>query len=161
MVYPTVALMLLAGGALILAAGFDIVRFQIPDVFALVILVSGLAHCLITRSSLPSHAAAPIVTLMAGLLVFRAGIMGGGDIKLLVATAAWTGLAGLMPLLIAISLAGGVVAMILFLARATTANFGKSSTLPVLQAGAPIPYGVAIALGSLAWAGMASPFIDA
>ena len=142
-------LALLAGMSLALAAGFDLARFTIPDIFAPAILVTGVAHALVTGASLAPHLAAPVLTLAAGLVVFRVGFMGGGDVKLLVGVAGWSGLAGLGSVMLAISVAGGLLAVVVALARCAAKIVPPPQTLRVLQGGAPLPYAVAIAAGCL------------
>ena len=144
-------LMLVAAAAIVAAAVFDTARFIIPDTLSLAVLVAGIGHCAVTGAGLPSHLAAPLVMLAAGLVVFHAGVMGGGDVKLLVGVAAWSGLEGLLPVVAAVSVAGGGLAIGVVLARrvAVAAAIARPR---VLRQGAPLPYGVAIAVGSLGWA---------
>ena len=156
MIDPAQGLVVLAGLALALAAGFDLARFTIPDIFAAIILVTGVAHAMIADAPLALHLAAPVMTLAAGLVVFRAGVMGGGDVKLLVAVAGWTGLGGLASVMLAISVAGGMLAVVLVLARGAAKMFASTPMPRVLQGGAPLPYAVAIAVGSLGSAVLAA-----
>ncbi len=97
--------------------------------------------------------------IAAGLLVFllcfclfSAGIMGGGDAKLLTACALWYGLNGsLLAFLLYVSIMGGVLTVIVVVLR--------SWQRPLLAAGIPvlgllltakkIPYAIAIAAGAL------------
>jgi prepilin peptidase CpaA len=145
---PALMLMVLAGAALLAAAAYDIVCFTIPDRFSLLILVSGLAHGLFGGTDFLAHLAAPALVLAGGLALFHFGVMGGGDIKLLVALAAWTGFADLMTLLVATSLAGGGLALTLLALRHAATGFPGMACPRVLHHAAPIPYAVAIALGS-------------
>lgn len=75
----------------------------------------------------------------AGVLAFHAGVMGGGDVKLLAVGALWTGAAGAGPFLVATALAGGALALGFLIVR------------PKDAAGRPmsLPYGVAIAAGGI------------
>jgi prepilin peptidase CpaA len=157
-------LMVLAALALLAAAINDMVHFEIPDVLPLVILGSGLGYgALAPGFAWAGHLAAPALVLAAGLLVFRLGLMGGGDIKLLVAIAGWTGLAGLPAQLIAVVLCGGGLALLLLAARWLAARWlaaqrVQPARLPrLLQTGAPLPYAVAIAVGTGWWAFRAWP----
>jgi prepilin peptidase CpaA len=152
-------LMVLAAVALLAAALNDVVHFEIPDVLPLVIMGTGLGHGALTPGfDWAGHLAAPALVLAAGLLVFRLGLMGGGDIKLLVAIASWTGLAGLPAQLIAVVICGGGLALLLLAARWLAARRGQPARLPrLLQSGAPLPYAVAIAVGTGWWALRAWP----
>jgi prepilin peptidase CpaA len=150
----SVVLASLALGALIAAAVYDVVRFEIPDMLSIIILVTGLGHgALMPGFDWPSHLAAMALVFMVGLLVFQLGAMGGADIKLLVAIAGWTGLAGLAQQLTAVVLAGGGLALVLIAVRAVAAQGVAHEHLPrIAQRGAPLPYAVAIAAGTGWWA---------
>lgn len=101
--------------------------------------------------------------LLAGAafaIMFFMGGMGGGDVKLMAAIAAFTGLAYLPELLLATALAGGVFALILAVARGALGDtlrttFGglwpRSRTENVFpqRARLYLPYGVPIAVGAL------------
>ena len=88
------------------------------------------------------------IQLALGLVVFgvfavafAAGLMGGGDVKLLGALALWLPLLIMMKLLLVMSIAGGVLTTAMWIAH----RLRRSKT--VLE----IPYGVAIAFAGL-WA---------
>lgn len=80
---------------------------------------------------------AAVFAVFAGL--FALGWMGGGDVKLLGALALWLPLELLLKMLVAMSLAGGV----LTLAVVAVHRFRKLETSP------EVPYGVAIAAAAL------------
>jgi prepilin peptidase CpaA len=86
--------------------------------------------------------------LAVGTFMFGRGWMGGGDIKLLAASALWFNLADGWRLLVAIALAGGVEALIIILLRRLLpwSDAARSRALLLRRRG-PIPYGIAIALG--------------
>jgi prepilin peptidase CpaA len=93
---------------------------------------------------------AVFAALMAvGTVLFATGKLGGGDVKLFAATGLWFDLQGALTMLICVLLAGGVLALLVLGLRL----FGWSETarnrVPMLKAGGGIPYGVAIAAGSL------------
>ena len=132
------------------AAVDDVRRFAIADVWPIAICGLFIVHSLLAApASWPSHIAAPALVFVVGLIGFARGYIGGGDVKLLSAIAAWTGLGGLAVLLAATALAGGVLALLLIAARSTRLA-GKGPRL--LEKTAPVPYAVAIAAGTLAWA---------
>lgn len=81
--------------------------------------------------------AAIVLVLFAG--AFAAGVMGGGDVKLIAGLALWLPLMPLLNLLIVMSLAGGVVTLLMIAERRWRRGGG------VLE----IPYGVAIAFAGL------------
>lgn len=144
-VAAVVALLIIVGAAVI-----DIVRLEIPDTASLSVLGLALTFgLLVPHFSWWSHLAAPLMTFSIGVLMFSRGWLGGGDVKLMTAVAAWTGLADLFLFLTAMSLAGGILALGLLLARRLIAA-PTDSGAPVSRA-APLPYAVAIALGTLWW----------
>ena len=81
-------------------------------------------------------------------LMFLAGIFGGGDGKFYAAVASFFPLAGMLPLFVAITLVGLVLAIFWFLIkRIWRGKFDKKGDFGKL------PYGVAIGGGALAYAG--------
>lgn len=99
------------------------------------------------------HFAAGAVVLGATFSMFSLGVMGGGDAKLIAATAVWMGLNGhLMDYLLASALAGGVLALFIIIYRRSTlaASTGRNMFLRNLadpQKG--VPYGIALGIGGL------------
>lgn len=91
--------------------------------------------------------------LAIGVALFALGWIGGGDAKLLAAASLWLGWPALPAFLLATTLAGGALALLLLGLRA---QWVRAHT-PVLGGwldrlttpGAPAPYGVAIACGAL------------
>lgn len=139
----------------IIAAAWDMVKFEIPDTLSIVLIVLAAIYRLLTPGfNWLSHLLAPIGFFALGLLLFARGWFGGGDIKLITAISAWTGLGGMLPLLLGISLGGGVLALALIVARRI--NNARSS-MRILAADAPLPYAVAILAGAIWWASIAWP----
>jgi prepilin peptidase CpaA len=90
--------------------------------------------------------------LAVGFFLFSANIIGGGDAKLLAATAVWTGFQSfLMPFLYWTVIAGGVMAFGLLAARqfVKAAETNPSFLNHLLKKQNGIPYGVAIMFGGL------------
>ncbi|WP_416354495.1 A24 family peptidase [Sphingomonas sp. Leaf28] len=73
------------------------------------------------------------------LLVFHFGLMGGGDVKLIVALALWLPFPAYLSMLMVMSIAGGVVTIVMMAERIIKKT---SATIEV-------PYGVAIAFAGL------------
>jgi prepilin peptidase CpaA len=150
----------IAIAALLAAAMFDMWRFEIPDTLSWLLLGSAAGYGLATPGfGWLSHAAAPLLMFGIGLFVFSRGWLGGGDVKLMIALAGWTGLAGLPIQLALISITGGILALVLITLRASVAT---AATDPahwprLFRKDAPLPYAVAIAAGSFWWASKAWP----
>lgn len=98
------------------------------------------------------HVAVAIGMLALGFVLFSLGLTGGADAKLLAAASLWVGIDGLGRLLIYMALIGGLLAILVLIARglSTSAIAGK---LPWLIPGrwrdAPIPYCVAISIATV------------
>ena len=87
-----------------------------------------------------------VLLLFAAL--FAAGMMGGGDVKMLAAIALWLPAGALLWLLMVMALLGGVVTIVTLIHHRMTRRIGKVE----------IPYGVAIALAGL-WV-IGEPYIN-
>jgi len=148
------ALPLLAG-PLLVGAAWDLARFRIPNLVPAVLVALFPAAAWLTGWSgfaWGDHLLGGALGLALGLLAFGLRAMGGGDAKLFAAAALWVGLERLVVLMITTSLAGGVLTIALLALRQR--GFGaylaaKGAAFPVLERKAPIPYGVAIAVGCL------------
>ncbi len=154
------ALLALALLFLLAAAVADMRRFEIPDTFSIALIALAIAFGF-TQPDFPwlAHGAALLLMFALGALLFSLGWMGGGDVKVLTGTAAWVGLQGLLMQLAGVAIAGGLLALVLLLVRAG----GRIADVPdermprMFQAGAPLPYAVAIAGGTIWWAWRAWP----
>lgn len=140
--------------ALVAAAISDLARYEIPN-SASVALVAGFALVTITLplpAALAHLLAAGTVFAFAALL-FALGVCGGGDVKLLGATALWMGWSHLPSFLLLMALAGAALALMLLALRRLTASRVVVTTgirarrLFAKEAG--VPYGVAIAIAGL------------
>ncbi len=133
---------------------------------------SGIVIALVFRWLLlgwPGLASGLFAVLVTGaifFLLFAIGAMGGGDLKLMVSVAAWSGHEHFLYVLIAAALAGGLLSILYVVVKqgiGTTARnvfelvrFRLTSGLlphPVLNVSQPgtlrVPFGVAIAMGTL------------
>jgi prepilin peptidase CpaA len=142
--------------ALLVAAANDIYEFKIPNWVSLALFLAffGAAASIGAPGKLVLEGfLLGLGGLAIGFALFAARIVGGGDAKLLAATAPWIGVASLMNFLLNMALAGAVLAVALLI-------FRKTPLLPI-YAQAPwvmrlhqkpkdIPYAVAIAAGGLA-----------
>jgi prepilin peptidase CpaA len=79
--------------------------------------------------------AAAVFMLFA--IAFRFGAMGGGDVKMAAALALWLPFAGIVKLVVIMSIAGGVLTLAMLVAH----RLAKAAGQP------EIPYGIAIAFG--------------
>ena len=90
------------------------------------------------------------IALFFGLGIFTFGLMGGGDVKLLVVLLLWTGWTATSAQFLMLTAAfGGILVVVVLLARAVTYAVVRPQSdrnLPrILTRKQPVPYGVAIA----------------
>ena len=137
-----VALALLA-----VAAASDLWRRIIPNALpAGIAAMFALAAMVEPAALVPLDASLTAVAVFAGGAgLFALGWMGGGDVKLLAATALWAGSSGVFGLLILTGLAGGALGLSVLLwqgGRRWLAARGRRPPPPAPT----VPYGVAIAI---------------
>jgi prepilin peptidase CpaA len=135
--------------ALVDAGVSDFRGFRIPD-RAPLLLLAGFAPAAwalgLPLTDMLWNLGCAVAVFAGAVALFAARLWGGGDAKLLPAVALWTGLAGLPRLLLVIAVVGGVLALVVLLAR--RAGVEKF-------AGGHVPYGIAIAAGGFDWAAAA------
>ena len=143
---------------LVIAAVTDFLDQRIPNwlviAVAALFAVQALRH--LPDISWISQLGAGALCLVVGMVLFALGQMGAGDAKLLAVVALWCGLRGLLPLLFVTSIAGLVLVGSLLVARRLLASrWGGSERLPKsLRVGQGVPFGVAIAIGTILTIGL-------
>jgi prepilin peptidase CpaA len=146
-----------AGCALLLAlAGLDLHARRLPNPLIAGLCTLYVAHAWITAtpfSTFEQHAAAALVVLLAGALLFAAGGIGGGDVKLASALALWIGPHGAIAALALASLAGVIIAIAGLVAdrlvRYAAPLPPLAWALGLVSAKRGVPYGVALAFCGL------------
>lgn len=129
---------------LVVAAVIDVRTFTISNRLNLTVaLLAPVYWASVALSPWPGIAAqfavaAAVFVLLAG--AFYAGMMGGGDVKLAAALALWFSPWATVRFLVLMSLAGGVLTLVLLAWHRAKKREGRPQ----------IPYGVAIAFGGLA-----------
>jgi prepilin peptidase CpaA len=149
-------LLVLLPAALVLAAGYDVATYTIPNWLSLAIAAVFPAMALIAGMPLTSfglHIAIGVATLTFGIVLFGMRLFGGGDAKLLAATALWMGPQTILSFLIGTAMVGGALATAVLLFRriplpAELAARRWAMRIHSKEKG--VPYGVAIAGGGLA-----------
>jgi prepilin peptidase CpaA len=144
-----------AGAVLLSAAAQDFLDYLIPNRLVLALVALYPVYILASGTSVDwlGGLLVGLATLAAGLLLFAFRLIGGGDAKLLAATALWAGPSLLLPFLLLTAFSGGVLAMMVIATGRLTVFF------PVLLRIFPqqtavlgqqkLAYGVAIAAGGL------------
>ena len=138
-----------------LCALHDVTSFKIPNRYVAVLLAAWLPAALLAglgTQAIALSAAFGGAFLLAGFGLFAFGLLGAGDAKLVAATALWVGPSGLPTFLVATTLLGAVLGLVLLR--------GRKMTLPVFayrydwlvqlhERERVMPYGVAIAGGAM------------
>lgn len=154
--------------ALLLAAAWtDLRRGKIPNALTVSGLIAGLAlSSAAGLGVLVGSVQAVALAFALGLALFAGRVLGGGDVKLLIALAAMLGLSSFAVALALTALAGGALSLavaarrglllpVLLDSKDTLVSWttpGRSAASPASTTGIAVPYGVAIAIGGLgAW----------
>ncbi len=135
---------------LILAAVWDVTTMTIPN------WISALAAALFPIAALTVSAPPAIIAFHIGFgaavllgcfFLFLAGVLGGGDAKLIPAAAVWIGAPDFATFAVIMALAGGALAVTILAARrfATPSDSHPAFVNRLLNRKGGIPYGVAIA----------------
>jgi prepilin peptidase CpaA len=125
-------------------------RYLIPDWMC--IAVAALYPLYILLHPQPIDYGAGIAVALGlfgfGFVLHLLGVMGGGDVKLLAAAGLWAGTQYLVPLLLIMALSGGVLALVVMIARTRRARARRFRARRKNGHG-QLPYGVAIAAGGM------------
>lgn len=133
---------------LALAAIQDFRTMRISNSYSIVLLAVALGHALAIPGPAPfwHHLASFAIVFAGGALLFSLGWLGGGDVKLFAAAAAWFGLADLAWFVAATLMTGALLAVVMLGGRLVLSS-GKS--LRTLKANRSVPYGAAIAASAI------------
>ena len=134
------------------AAISDIRTYRIPNVIPVCLVALYPLH-LLASAVMPDWIGGLLVALAvfaAGFGLFAAGLLGGGDVKLLGAVALWAGPSQLLSFLVLTALAGGVLGLMFWLPRMAQGWLASVTAwiTPPSKGHPPVPYGVAIAAGA-------------
>ena len=147
--------LVLLPGALAFAAVMDLLTLTIPNRISLAIVLAFFPVAALAGLGwwqIADHLATGAAVLVIGAALFAWGWFGGGDSKLLAATALWVGFDNLLPYVSCVALAGGVLAVVFTSLRAIPLPrqlLGQQWALRLHQPGSGIPYGIALAIGAL------------
>jgi prepilin peptidase CpaA len=146
----TAAVLVIFPLCMAMAAASDFLSMTIPNRLSVIL---GLSFLLLapfsglTALEIGWHILTGLVVFAAGFALFAIRIMGGGDAKILAASAIWFGWsASAVSYFAYVALFGGLLSVVVILLRAN-ANFIAISGLPVpstMMQASKVPYGVAI-----------------
>ena len=136
---------------LIAAAAEDAARLRISNVTVGLVILAAIVAAVIAgfQFSLWQNFAVFAVLLVVGTPLFAAGKLGGGDVKLLAAVGLWFSIKSAAWMLVAVMLAGGLLALLVLALRMFSWSEAARQRIVVLRPKGGIPYGVAIAAGAL------------
>ena len=149
---------------LVVAALHDLVARTVPNAIALAIAMAGFvaqaALSLMGAGHLLVSLPAAVVVFVVAALLWRRGLMGGADVKLFAASVLLVPPMLVPSMLMCISLAGGVLALVYLATRRRLSRPGGGRPTGLiaralrverwrLRRGGPLPYAVAIAGGVL------------
>ncbi|MDR6103840.1 prepilin peptidase CpaA [Agrobacterium larrymoorei] len=137
------------------AAFTDLFTMTIPNRISIILVCSFLIVAPLsgmTVGTVGSGLLAAIAVFSGCFALFALNVMGGGDAKLLTASALWFGLNSSLTLfLISVALVGGVLTLAILFLRSKSENI-VATGIPVpdsLLVAQKVPYGIAIAIGGL------------
>lgn len=146
-------LVLVALSLLLVAAAIeDMAKLRISNIFPM--LVMGLFVVWVSMTGWESdiwHNGVMFLAVFAlGCGLFALRWMGGGDVKLLAACALWFDWTAALPWFVYVTVGGGILALLIIAGRRLVPRTAREgSSLAIFAASGPIPYGVAIALGTI------------
>ncbi|RMD64288.1 MAG: hypothetical protein D6826_02810 [Alphaproteobacteria bacterium] len=151
-------IVVLAFAGLVFAAAIsDVLRYIVPNRLCLAVCLLYPVHILSATRPVSWQDAVliAVLALVAGFALFAWGKWGGGDAKLFAAVALWAGPSLFLEMALITSLAGGVMALFIWLQHRLARAPGLMLALApdpdpdfdIMQA--QIPYGAAIAVGAL------------
>jgi prepilin peptidase CpaA len=136
---------LLLGTALFVAAAYgDVKTLRIPNALVAAVATLGLFRLFVIGDlSVALHTVgAGVIVLIVVILLFWRGFVGGGDAKLMTATALLVGYHDLFNFLVVMSICGALLSLAILVTH-------RSSEQPQPKARLAVPYGVAIAAGGI------------
>lgn len=139
-----------------LVGGFmDLFTLTIPNRISLALIAGFIVAALITGMPLAtfgSHVLTGLAVLALGIALFAGGYVGGGDAKLLAAAALWLGHTQVMPYIVLVAVAGGLLAILILLYRQIILPpylMQQEWAQRLHNKTSGIPYGVALAAAAL------------
>lgn len=150
---------LLLMALLVLAALQDSIKLKISNLICVAVLLLGIVVAALVgiRLELWQNLLVFAAALTVGTMLFSAGKLGGGDVKLFAATVFWFDLQGALWLLLSVAIAGGLLAVLILTLRSVGWSEAMQQRAVILRRKGGIPYGVAIAAGALLTASLAGP----
>ena len=135
----------------------DLHKMIIPNWLSAAVFILFIPAALVAGLSWPEvggHVLAMVIALAVCFLLFAVNVFGGGDAKLIPGVMLWVGASGGLEFITAMALVGGVLGLVLLLARRVV----PAGDVMILQKTSGVPYAVAIAAGAV-YAAPQSPLL--
>ena len=144
-------LALIVAVLLVAAAAEDAVRLRISNLIVLLVLIGAIVAAVVAGPELAlwKNFVVFLALLAIGTPMFAVGKLGGGDVKLLAAVGLWFDFTGALWMILAVVLAGGLLAILVLILRAFGWSDDIRRRVVLLRPRGGIPYGVAIAAGAI------------
>ncbi len=148
-------------GLLGLAVVSDIESLRIPNRICLVIAALYPVHVLASPEPVDWLGAIAVAAgvFVVGLVPFAAGVMGGGDVKLIAVTSLWAGPAMFLEFVVATTVIGGAIAIVMMtqlrFSLAQVCEFVGGNGVRDVFLGRAVPYAIAIAAAAYLTVGTA------
>ncbi|MGN3975094.1 A24 family peptidase [Tsuneonella sp. SYSU-LHT278] len=145
---PFLAGTVVLAGCALCAAWLDVTSRRLPNWLSASTAISGILFLYLTSGigAVPWAAAHAMIALVVGGILFRFGLVGGGDGKFYAACAAWMPIQQGFELLFAVSLAGLILVAFWFSVMRARRALDESRKGKFGQ----VPFGLAIAVGVVA-----------
>lgn len=149
------ALALVFGLTMAVAMVWDIATYELPDTLSVVLVAAALAALVAGGAgwgALFGHVAAALGAFAFGVLMFALGQWGGGDVKFMAATSLWLGWPAVTAYVLAVAVAGGVLALVVLAFRRVRLPAAWEARPWLHRLHRPdqgLPYGVALGCGGL------------
>jgi prepilin peptidase CpaA len=136
---------------LVAAAAQDAAKLKISNLLVLAVLLGGVVSAVLSgpRFEIWQNLALFALFIAIGIPLFATGKLGGGDVKLLAAVGFWYDFQSALGLLLAVVIAGGILALVMVSLRMVRWSEKARERIIVLQPRKGIPYAIAIAAGAL------------
>ncbi len=157
MIVPSLNILVLVVALLVtgFAAFSDWKHYKIPNYLSLILILLYPVFILTSPVEISwiYSIAVAVATFVVGFALFAMGLFGGGDVKLITALSLWAGTELILTFLVSMVLAGGVLVFVVIIREALRQMDDKGGFFKGARAAVrtktPVPYGVAIAVGSL------------
>lgn len=141
---------------LIIAAVGDVKSFTITNKLNILFFLSFLIFAPFLGlgfAEIGQHFLVALAAFLICFVLFTIGVFGGGDVKLVGATAFWLGSAPMMSYVFYTAIAGGFLAIIILTSRLLAKKYGLPRSpkwlRQMLRGHSAIPYGVALCIGGM------------